>query len=124
MKAVRNPYQRHRVQTPIFGESMTHQSHAESCDINNIIRRYDNTGTLPPAAREAQYGDVTDLQVDLTERINTSRETLDKAGRALAEHEESQKNAQTEKMATLEAEIAALKAAQNSGETSPPDPAP
>jgi len=78
---IRRPLWRERVQTHILDESMTHQSHAESCDINAIIRRYERTGSLPPATKPPQYGDVTAMQGDLTERlvkaeevINTSRE--------------------------------------------------
>lgn len=85
---VRHPAERQRIQTVIIGESMTHQSHAESCDINSIIRRFDNTGTFPPGRENGQYADVVGLQGDLTERINMSRQTLDEAGRALEQHNE------------------------------------
>jgi len=82
---IRRPLWRERVQHIVEGESLTHQSHAESCDVNNIIRRYERTGELPPARRPPQYGDVTSLQGDLTERheaakevIQTSREHVNK----------------------------------------------
>lgn len=54
---------------------MTHQSHADSCDINKIIKQYDRTGVLPPAAHPPQYGDVSELGGDLTEQINKSLHT-------------------------------------------------
>lgn len=64
---VRHPMARVRVQTVIEGESMTHQAHAESCDINNIIRQFDRTGLLPPPTRKAAYVDVSNLNKNLTE---------------------------------------------------------
>lgn len=64
---VRHPYSRMRVQAKNDEPSMTHQSHAESCDINNIIRQFDRTGLLPPPKRPGQYADVTALNKDLTE---------------------------------------------------------
>lgn len=76
---VRPPWWRGALKTIIDGPSMTQQSHAESCDINNIVRTYDRTGVLPPATREAQYGDVTDLQGDLTERLLKAAQTIDTA---------------------------------------------
>lgn len=109
MKTVRHPFERHRTPTIILGESMTHQSHAEACDINNIIRRFDRTGALPPATRPEQYADVTGLQGDLTERINSSREILDKAGRAVEQRREEVKKKKQEQQLELENEIARLK---------------
>lgn len=64
---VRHPFSRRRVQSKNEEPSMTHQSHAESCDINNIIRQFDRTGLLPPPRRQGQYADVTALNKDLTE---------------------------------------------------------
>lgn len=107
---VRHPYERVRVTTTFSGKSMTHQSHAESCDINNIIRKFDRTGVLPPSTRPEQYADVTGLQGDLTERINTSREILDKAGRAVEQKREEVKKKAAERQQDLETEIARLKA--------------
>lgn len=80
----RHPNSRIRIQTFVVGESMTHQSHAESCDINNIISRYENTGYLPEATTSAQFADVTGLQVDLTEAINNSRSIVSAANEYLA----------------------------------------
>lgn len=77
--AVRPSWCRVRVQSVPEGESMTQQSHADSVDVNRIIERFDRTGVLPMATREPMYADVTDLQVDLTEAINRSREVLNTA---------------------------------------------
>lgn len=70
------PMSRRRIQTVIVGESMTHQSAADSCDVNQIMARYDRTGVLPPSARQGVFADVTSLQVDLTEAVNSSRATI------------------------------------------------
>lgn len=72
----RHAQSRMRIQTFIVGESMTHQSHADSCDINSILSRYEATGVLPPARHAPQYADVTGLQVDLTDAINRSRDVI------------------------------------------------
>lgn len=64
---VRHPFSRMRVRTVNDEPSMTHQAHAESCDINNIIRQFDRTGLLPPATRPARFADVSNLNKDLTE---------------------------------------------------------
>lgn len=86
----RSPFWRERVQFVPVGDSMTHQSHAEACDVNAIIRRYDRTGVLPPATREAQYGDVTGLQGDLTERYVDAQATTAAAASFLQSKAEEQ----------------------------------
>lgn len=100
---VRHPAERCRTYTPVIGESMTHQSHAESCDVNRIIKRFENTGSLPENTREAQYADCVNLQGDLTERINMSREILDQAGRDLEAKRLADAD-QAEKQAALDAQ--------------------
>lgn len=40
----------------------TEQAHKATCDVNNIIRKYDKTGLILHVSRfEAQYGDMTGL---------------------------------------------------------------
>lgn len=42
--------------------SLTKQADAESCDINYILKRYEQTGLLPEMAeRNPQYGDFSDV---------------------------------------------------------------
>lgn len=41
--------------------SMTRQADAESCDVNNIMKRYERTGVLPPFATPGFFGDVSRL---------------------------------------------------------------
>ena len=45
------------------GHSLTDTSFAPSCDVNNIIRHYENTGVDPHAYRKnlAKYGDVPSI---------------------------------------------------------------
>lgn len=64
------------VQTVITGESMTHQNHAASCDVNNIIRQFDRTGQLPPALRAPMYGDVSHLNRPFSDLALSSQGTL------------------------------------------------
>lgn len=84
---VRHPYSRERLTFDTDGESMTHQSHADSCDVNKIIGRYERTGQLPLATRPPQYADVSGLQGDLTERINFAKDALAKSRAFAAERE-------------------------------------
>lgn len=61
----------------VCGEkSMTRQSEAESCDINQIMKRFEKTGVLPMDTREAVFTDVSE--------IGSFREALDVVARATA----------------------------------------
>lgn len=73
---IRRPHERLRVQTEIIGESLTQQSFKDLTDINNIVNRYDRTGYLDGRNTTPVYADVTSLQGDLTESINSSREAI------------------------------------------------
>ena len=81
---IRGPFSRSRFGFVPVGVSMTHQSHAASCDVNKIVERYARTGDLPPARFEPSYADVTGLQGDLTEMASRARLTIDKAGAFLS----------------------------------------
>lgn len=53
------------------GESMTEQSHVESCDIHNILKKYERTGILEHVnANKAFYGDVSNVP-DFKQAQNT-----------------------------------------------------
>lgn len=84
-KLFRHPLSRVRTFAVMEGESMTHQSHRDSSDINNIIRQFDRSGVLPPATRPAQYGDVSDLNRDLTELIEIGHRGMKELQRVSAE---------------------------------------
>ena len=72
VKRARHPFSRLRVVTKTKGICRTKQSHADACDVNKIIERYDHSGRLPPGMGEGSYADVTGLQGDLTELYQKS----------------------------------------------------
>lgn len=65
------------------GDSLTRQSEAEDCDINNIVKKYQSTGLLPDMIKEnPQYGDfssVADFQqsMDIIAFANAQFNALD-----------------------------------------------
>lgn len=84
---VRPPFSRLRVQVVPVGDSLTLQSEASACDINEIIARYDQSGFLPAARMEPQYGDVSELNGDFGELLNKSMAALSAFNAAKAEFE-------------------------------------
>lgn len=82
--------QRIRVQTNCSGESKTKQSHRDSTDINNIIAQFDRTGQLPQARRQGYYGDVSGMNDDLGVLMQQSQETLDAAGKYVADKQKQE----------------------------------
>lgn len=100
-----------RHETYVEGDSRTVQSHKDQTDINNIVARYDRTGTLPEGRMQPQYGDVSELNKPLDQAIQESRDNLDSAGQAL---EKVQAQAKKEKQIQAEKdaeELAAYRAA-------------
>ena len=64
------PYQRLDVVTMLDGPSMTKQSFADECDINNIMRRYEKDGVLNHLNKyQGNFGDFTGA-VDYHEAMN------------------------------------------------------
>jgi len=61
--------------------SETIDSAGNDTDINVIMQRFERTGILPPATVEPRYEDVVELQGDLTELYQKSREALEIANR-------------------------------------------
>lgn len=60
-----------RVYTHIEGVSMTHQSHAQECDINRIMTKYEKHGILDHVNRFGpQYADFTFTPTDYQECMN------------------------------------------------------
>lgn len=47
--------------------SMTEQHFKDECDINNIVKRYQETGVLPQGNREPLFGDFSAFPSDLME---------------------------------------------------------
>lgn len=115
----RHPRERFRIVTVIDGESRTHQSHADSCDIHKIIARFDRTGVLPPGRGEGTFADVSDLQgEDLTTLIERSNDTRSKVEGFLSARDNSAGNRQLElenEIARLQGEVESLKASQPQG---------
>lgn len=83
----RHPFSRERVQTQIIGESLTHQSHHDGCDVNQIMARYNRTGEMPDG-RPGQFADVSNLQGDLTTLVEKARETSKEVKRRSRKKEE------------------------------------
>lgn len=88
----RNWYERHRTYTIIQGVSRTTQSHKDETDVNNIVKRFQRTGELPPNPRglEGQYVDVTGLQEELTNAYNKATQTTEDYHQLLAEQQQQQ----------------------------------
>lgn len=60
--------------------SKTRQSEKQAADINNIVRRFADTGYLPPAKHQGTYADVTDLQTgEFSELATAARQVVPKA---------------------------------------------
>lgn len=123
----RKPWMRERSGFACVGESMTHQSHCETCDINRIVGTYVATGILPEGRDDGQYGDVTELQGDLTENINRSWETLgtlkeriDAEKREKREAAEAQAQADAAELARFRSEAAGKSSPATSGTETPP----
>jgi len=63
--------ERNRVKFYPRGESLTHQSAKDECDINRIMLKWQKTGVLTHAQNfQGQYGDFTDVPMDYHESIN------------------------------------------------------
>lgn len=59
----RTPYVKFdRVDGVVFPDNgKTHQSFRDSCDVNNIVRKYSTTGVFPEATGNPHYGDFMDM---------------------------------------------------------------
>ena len=65
-------YDRHEVKGICFDdETLTQQHCIAECDINNILKRYQNTGSLPDLIKQnPQYGDFSSIS-DYQTSLNT-----------------------------------------------------
>lgn len=73
-----SPFHHRRVTKKFTIPSKTHQSHAESCDVNRIIDQYARTGQLPPEKIPKQYGDVSNLNKPMGELIADAKDIGEK----------------------------------------------
>jgi len=71
---VRDRFNTIRSTTQFNGESKTQASKGNETDVNAIMARFTRTGILPPVTEQPQYADVTDLQQDLQEILQTGKE--------------------------------------------------
>lgn len=62
-------------------ESATMEAFGHDTDVNEIVARFERTGMMPtdPRGIAPQFGDVTELQGDLTELINRARGVMQEA---------------------------------------------
>jgi len=56
--------------------SKTDKSMKKVCDINNIVKTYHKTGMLPPARKQAYYGDVSEVG-NLTTALELSNQATE-----------------------------------------------
>lgn len=95
--------------------SLTQQHHADDCDINEILRRFNVTGHLPNVENNnPQYVDVTDIP-SLQDALNTRAEIAGRFSRLSsvdrAKYGNDVKNFVNVELQAVEASIAANKAA-------------
>lgn len=100
------------VQTPFEGESRTVQDHKNVVDINTIVKKFDRTGQLPTGRMDGQYGDVTQLQSDLTTLIAHSRNIRDEAREKLLQRQLTARQKALEQAKKDAEELAAFRAAE------------
>lgn len=100
------------VQTPFYGESRTVQDQNNETNINTIVKRFDRTGQLPVGKSNGQFGDVTELQRDLTTLIAHSRNVRDEARSKLLQKQLDARNAAIEQAKKDQAELEAYRAAE------------
>lgn len=115
-RVVREAHIRMRVPFVVTGESLTTQSHADSCDINKVMARFDRTGALPEGRQGGQYADVTHLQSDFTELVNKSRAVSAEVRDKIRAKQEAAADAARKKAAADAAELAAFRAAKAEAE--------
>lgn len=58
----------------VCGESLTHQSFKDECDINTIVKRFGITGTVPQGVRVPEYKDFDEI-VDYKTAMDAVLET-------------------------------------------------
>jgi len=78
MTEIRSAYsERQRVYALPSGDSMTQQSFAESCDINNIMAKYQKTGVVDHVAKfNANYHDCSSLTFTESQMIIASAQNM------------------------------------------------
>jgi phage internal scaffolding protein len=63
--------ERKRVTFETTGESLTHQSAKDECDINNIMKKWERTGIIDHQNRyQGEYGDFTNVPDNYQDSLN------------------------------------------------------
>ncbi len=67
------------VPKPVYDDGRTKQCHADECDINKIMARFDQTGTISHVAKyEGVYADFSDFDFhEQTTKLTQGREIFD-----------------------------------------------
>lgn len=91
-RIVRLPHHRLRVQSVQGGESMTDETWQEATDVNRIIAQYHRTGKLPEPRCKPVYGDVSQLQGDLTERLQWANSQIEMANKVIQDVQQARLN--------------------------------
>lgn len=61
-----------------FSEDRTRQAHRDECDVNNIVKRLEQTGFLPEGRGPGAFGDFTGLEFqDMLTRVNAAQAAFD-----------------------------------------------
>lgn len=77
-RTIRKTFDRERVQFATKGESMTHQSHQQECDINHIMAKWQKTGVMEHVNRyQGDYADFTNMPQDYQDSMNQVLEAQD-----------------------------------------------
>lgn len=74
--------------TKVHGESVVDAAAGNDTNVNHIMERFQRTGFLPPASREAQYADVSNLG-DLTDTMVRTQDALRQAQDAASDAEQN-----------------------------------
>lgn len=120
VRRIRQPHERLRILTEFSGESLTKQAFKDLTDVNNIVNRYDRTGLLEGTKKfPPQYADVTSLQVDLTESINSSRQIIADAAENDSKLAKQRERKEKDRIAAEQKELAELRAFKENNSQQP-----
>ncbi|AXL14438.1 internal scaffolding protein [Microviridae sp.] len=114
-------YQRNRYPQINGGESRTDTSFGNDTDINKIVERFARTGTLPEGPSvQPHFGDVTEMQGDLTELLQkseTGRKALAELQAQQAADQEARLAKDAKELEEFRKQKAALAATEQEGES-------
>lgn len=120
---VKKPWQRTRQFADLEDQiKKTDDSQGNDTDVNNIVARFARTGQLPPSTAEPFYGDVSNLQGDLTEIIQRGEDAKAELAKLQQEQQAQEAKDLEDQKAQAEANAAKLAALEEQiAKTTPPD---